>query len=140
MTEIIETNKRVDEKKYTFRELNATDIAPMCSIISKIGINNFTKCFESTDELMRIISDKSKTKEAITNLAGIKIVLDIANIIMSHIPDCENDIFKLLSGVSGLSVKEIRDLKLADFAEMVIDFVKKEEFKDFIGVVSKLLG
>lgn len=128
------------EKKYSFRELNATDVAPMCSIIGKIGINNFTKCFESSDELMKIFTDKSKSRETMTDLAGIKIALDMANIIITHIPDCENDVFNLLSNVSGLPVNEIKTFKLATFTEMVLDFIKKEEFKDFIGVVSKLFN
>ncbi len=128
------------EKKYSFRELNATDVAPMCSIIGKIGINNFTKCFESSDELMKIFTDKSKSKETMTDLAGIKIALDMANIIITHIPDCESDVFNLLSNVSGLPVNEIKNFKLATFTEMVLDFIKKEEFKDFIGVVSKLFN
>ena len=52
--------------------------------------------------------------------------------------DCENEIFTLLANVSDLTVDEIKAFDLTSITKMVVDFVKKEEFKDFIGVVSEL--
>lgn len=140
MNEMTENNAQVVEtvKPYTFRELCATDIAPMCAIIGKIGINNFTKCFNS-DELLDLF-DKNKGVKNLTNLAGMTIVFEMANTIISHIPDCEKEIFDLLASVSGLKVSEIKALGLVTYTEMIIDFVKKEEFKDFFKVVSKLFN
>jgi hypothetical protein len=37
-------------------------------------------------------------------------------------------------------VEEVGKLDFPTFTEMVIDFVKKPEFRDFIKVVSKLFG
>lgn len=136
--DVVET--ATETKPYTFRRLGAEDVSPMCKVIGKIGLNEFTKCFES-DSVMNLI-DKMKTKGDVnmTDIAGFQVILEIANVIISHIPDCEKDLFILLSNVSGLTVKEIRSFDLATFAEMVIDFVKKEEFKDFLKVVSKLFN
>lgn len=67
-------------------------------------------------------------------------IVEIANVIISHIPDCETEIFAFLSGVTGLKVAEIKEFELATFAEMIIDFLKKEELGDFFKVVSKLLN
>lgn len=133
MNEMIES-----VKPYTFRELCATDIAPMCAIIGKIGINNFTKCFNS-DELLDLF-DKNKGGKNLTNLAGLTVVFEMANTIVSNVPQCEKEIFDLLASVSGLKVNEIKAFGLATFTEMIIDFVKKEEFKDFFKVVSKLFN
>ncbi len=140
MNEMTENNAQVVEsvKTYTFRELCATDVAPMCAIIGKIGINNFTKCFNS-DELLDLF-DKNKGVKNLTNLAGMTIVFEMVNTIVSNIPKCEKEIFDLLASVSGLKVADIKALGLADFTEMVIAFVKKEEFKDFFKVVSKLFN
>lgn len=127
------------EKAYTFRKLGALDIAPMCKIIGKIGITEFGKCFESETVLNLIKQMKGQKNAAqIQDIAGLQVVLEIANIIVCHIPEVEKDIFTLLASVSGLTVDEIRAFDLATFTEMVIDFIKKPEFKDFIGVVSKL--
>lgn len=140
MNEIIEKNEQTveDVKPYSFRALCATDIAPMCAIIGKIGINNFTKCFNS-DDLLDLF-DKNKGVKNLTNLAGMTIAFEMANTIIQNIPHCEKEIFDLLASVSGLKVSEIKAFGLADFTEMVIDFVKKEEFKDFFKVVSKLFN
>lgn len=129
MSEIIEM------KPYTFRKLTASDIAPMCKIIGKIGINEFSKCFEA-ESVQKIIN--KATKNGVPDIVGIQVILEIANVIISHIPDCEKEIFVMLSSVSGLEVEEIKNFDLAIFTQMIIDFVQKEEFKDFFGVVSKL--
>ena len=140
MNEMIEKNEQAVEnvKPYSFRALCATDIAPMCAIIGKIGINNFTKCFNS-DDLLDLF-DKNKGVKNLTNFAGMTIAFEMANTIVQNIPHCEKEIFELLASVSGLKVNEIKAFGLATFTEMVIDFVKKEEFKDFFKVVSKLLN
>jgi hypothetical protein len=44
----------------------------------------------------------------------------------------------MLSNTSNLTVNQVKELDFATFAEMVIDFIKKEEFKDFFRVASKL--
>lgn len=128
------------KKPYTFRKLNATDIAPMATVISKIGIDQFTECFASTGDLAAIFRDKTKTKEAITNIAGMKIAFKIANIVLAHYNDCQKDIFELLANVSGLSVKEIEAFSPATFARMLIDFVKLDDFADFFKVALELFN
>ena len=87
-----------------------------------------------------ICFDKNKGVKNLTNLAGMTIAFEMANTIVQNIPHCEKEIFELLASVSGLKVNEIKAFGLATFTEMVIDFVKKEEFKDFFKVVSKLLN
>lgn len=126
----------MSEKPYEFRKLGAVDVAPMCKIIGKIGINEFSKCFEA-ESVMELIQN-TKQKKAVTNAAGLQVMLEVVQIIMTHIPSCEADVFALLASVSGLTVDEIKAFDLPTFTEMIVDFVKKEEFKDFIGVVSKL--
>lgn len=123
-------------KEYKFRTLNASDIAPICSIISKIGLNNFAKTFKSED-VVDVLTKKKGAKD-LTALAGVTVALNFANVVISHIADCENEIFKLLSSVSDLSYKEVKELDLVTFSDMIINFVKKEEFKDFFKHASKL--
>lgn len=136
--EKIETAETADKKAYEFRKLGALDIAPMCKVISKIGITEFSKCFESETVLNLIRTMKDKGAAQVQDIAGLQIVLEIVNIIVSHIPEVEKDIFALLASVSGLTVETVKGFDLVTFTEMLIDFVKKPEFKDFIGVVSKL--
>ena len=131
-------------KPYQFRTLGAEDVFPMFTIINKIGIREFKTFFEG-DGLKNIAGaflpkegEDAKIDENTVTEMGISVFIEVANILIGNLPKCENDIFQLLSQTSNLSVEEVRKLGLGDFAEMIIDFVKKDEFKDFIKVVSKL--
>jgi hypothetical protein len=134
-------------KPYEFRMLGAEDVFPMVNIISKIGIKEFKSLFEG-DGLKGMMSGaigdakkksggESLDEASIVSL-GASVFLELATIILCNLPKAEKDIFQLLSNTSNLSVDEIKKLGLADFTEMVIDFFKKDEFKDFMKVVSKL--
>ena len=130
-------------KPYTFRKLGAPDIFLMTKIVSKIGINELKTCFDSDGMKNMILNVFAKEQEegAETSLinVGISVSLDIANTIFANLPKCENDIYQLLSQTSNLSVDEIKAPGNAVmFFEMMIDFIKKEEFKDFFKVVSGL--
>lgn len=124
----------VAEKPYKFRKLCADDIFPMFSIIGAIGVNEFAACLSFADFLTsgETAKDKENTAEF------MKMGLGIAGILCKNLPKCRDDIYTLLSQVSGMKAEDIRTMDFATFAEMVIDFVRKEEFRDFTGVVSKL--
>lgn len=139
MNETIENAAVVEEiagaeKPYKFRKLCADDIFPMFSIIGAIGVNEFAACLSFADFLTsgEAAKDKENTAEF------MKMGLNIAGILCKNLPKCRDDIYNLLSQVSGMKVEDIRTMDFATFAEMVIDFVRKEEFRDFTGVVSKL--
>lgn len=124
------------EKVYTFRKLNSTDTFLMFKIIGKIGINDFAKSFD-TDTVKDLIKNTSGAENANT-VVGISVILEMANVIIGNLPKCEAEIYQMLSNTSNLTVDQVKELDFVTFTEMVIDFVKKEEFKDFIKVVSRL--
>ena len=141
MIEAIE-NKAVTEKPYTFRPLQAEDTFLMCKIIKAIGIKEFKGCFEEggIQEMMAQFmgGDQEEGNEAAVVKAGVAVFIDIADVILGNLPKCENEIFQMLASTSDMSEQAIRKMAFADFFGMVIDFVKKEEFRDFIKVVSRL--
>ena len=118
------------EKVYTFRKLKSTDTFLMFKIMGKIGIEEITQSFDGN-----FLKEIRKTKDY--TAIGISATLKIANIIIGNLSECETEIYQLLSDTSNLTIDEVRELDFATFLEMVIDFIKKEEFKDFIKVVSK---
>ena len=123
------------EKKYTLRKLEAKDIAPMASILSKIGLKEVKNCFSPDD--MKAIAGGEGGIEAV-GAVGVSVAFEIAGVILSNYERCQNDVFSFLASLSGMDIKQIESLPLGTFAEMVIDVVKKEDFKDFMKVVSKL--
>ena len=133
--EAVETAK---DKAYTFRTLNSTDLFLMMKIIGKIGMNEFTACFDGETMNRMLALTKGNTDDDSVNLIGLSVMLDIAGVVCANLPKCEAEIYQMLSNTSNLTVDEIKEMGMVSFAEMVIDFVKKDEFKDFIKVASKL--
>lgn len=132
-------------KPYTFRPLEAADTFLMCKVIKAIGIKEFKSCFDGGGIQEMIVNmaaeqreNGDKNGESLMVKAGISVFVEIADVVIGNLPKCENEIFQLLSSVSNLSEKAVRKMGFADFFGMVIDFIKKEEFRDFFKVVSKL--
>lgn len=122
---------------YELKTLTSKDMFPMFKIISKIGIKEFKSCFES-DEVKKLASAAANGENVDNAAVGMIIIMDIVSILVSKLPDCEDEIYSFLVGISNLKRKELEDMSMIEFTEMIIDVIKKEEFADFIGVVSKL--
>lgn len=118
------------------RQLTSKDIFPMCQIIKKIGIDEFKQCF-STPEIAKLMTEDGGSGK-IANQIGITIMFDLVSIIVGNLPKCKEEIYTFLASLTGTSSNELEEISLADFTQLIIDLVQKEEFKDFIGVVSKL--
>lgn len=125
------------EKVYTFRRLCAKDMPLLLKVVKKINVNKFVECFQS--ETVKKVMSNNKEDNNLDILTGGAIVLEIAQVIISGLSDCTDDLFKLLSETSNLSVKEVENLDFEVITEMIIDFVKKEEFMGFFRAVSKLI-
>lgn len=126
----------MSENKFELRALKSTDLGIICKIVAGIGLKEFKACITDNAILREVNADN---KEDIAKRVGIEVVLDIAGIIISNIPKVEKDIQKFASSVSGLTLVEIQELSFADFGELIMQIVMKEDFKDFFGRVVKLL-
>ena len=126
--------------QYTLGKFKSTDVFTMATMLSKIGLGQVADGF-GRENIMQILSEsKGKKKEEVTAFTGMQMTLQIAEIILSNLNKCEAEIFKLLSSVTGASVEELRDLDAEVFAELVIDVVTMQQFKDFFKVASRLLN
>ena len=119
---------------YELRTLGAKDIFPLSKIVSCIGVKEFRSCFES-DAVKRVAAKGGDDPDF--SAVGLGVFLDIAGIILGNLPKCEKEIFDFLASISNLNSEEIREMDMGSFAQMVMDVVRKPEFKDFIGVVSR---
>ena len=111
------------------RPLVATDMGAICKIITAIGIRQFKECFKVEDF-------KSGNVEEI----GFGVVFDIAGIIIANIPKAEDDIQTFIASLTGLSLKEVRSMPFADYGELIVKIVAKEDFQDFFKRVMKLFN
>lgn len=137
-----QTAETVEEvKPYTFRRLSSTDVFLMFRIISKIGVNEFTTCFgkDSVINTIKNMTDEQKQSDDGAMIATVSVMLEAANVILGNIGKCEREIYQMLANTSNLTIDEITaEGNGVLFLEMVVDFLKKEEFGDFFRVVSKL--
>lgn len=78
-------------------------------------------------------------READLGAIGIGVLLDAADVLLKNIGSCEKEIYSFLADLSGLSVKDIQELDMAVFAEMIVELIMRDEFKDFFSAVSKLI-
>lgn len=125
----------VIEKPYTLKKLCADNVFTFCTILNRIGFKELKGCFQN-EEIKAIMSEKDEGK---IEKIGLSVMMDIASIVLSNLDNCKENIYKLLSDLSGMKRDEIAALDMNIFIDMIFDVFKKEEFKDFFKVVSKLL-
>ena len=121
--------ENAQENGYEIRPLVATDMGAICKIITAIGIRQFKECFKVEDF-------KGGNVEEI----GFGVVFDIAGIIIANIPKAEEDIQTFVASVTGLSLTEVKGLPFADYGELIVKIVAKEDFRDFFSRVMKLFN
>ena len=137
------------ETTFELRELKSSDIFPMFKIMGKIGfkdlkdkltperVKELTSMFKQNDSEEQ--KEGSDAEEQMMYI-GFNVIFEVVEIIMNNLPACEQDIYAFLAGLSGMKTKEIANLPLATFTEMIVEVLKKEEFKDFFKVVSRLFN
>lgn len=136
---------------YTFRKLKSTDIFLMVQIINKIGVAELKGLLDKNsikNVVESVIGNANETENAekknddktdVLTQIGISLAFDVATIILKNLPKCETDIYEMLANVTEKDIDFIKNLDMDVFFGMIINFCKKDEFKDFLKVVSKFL-
>jgi len=130
----------MDEVKFELRGLKSDDMFPMFGILSKIGFKDLKNSLtpDRVTELTTAFQKQEGDANDMSTYLGFNIMLEAVEIIMKNLPSCKMEIYTLLSSLSGMTTKQIADLDMVTFTEMIIAVVQKEEFKDFFKVVAKL--
>jgi hypothetical protein len=118
--------------EYELRPMVASDMGAVCKIITAIGIRQFKECFNMKD-LENI--DKNSVKSI-----GIGVFFDIAGIVISNIPKAEREIQAFVASLTGLQMSDIEKMPFAEYGELIVRIVTKDDFRDFFGRVMKLLN
>lgn len=115
------------ENKFELRNPKADDMFLMFRILSKVGVKNLKNCFNANDVMAAVKGNNKNGAEAV----GLSVAFEIAGVIMEHIDDAKKDIYAFLSNLSGMKVADIANLEMAEFAQLVIEVIKLEGFRDF---------
>ncbi len=132
-------NEAVETKLYKFRKLSAEDMFLMFRILGKIGFKELKGIFEGDALASALASFRSEgvDKDKALVSVGVSVGFEAIDIILNNLPKCEKDIYQLLAQTSNMTEKAIKGDAIL-FTEMLVDFVKKEEFPAFFKAVSKL--
>lgn len=114
--------------EYTFRDLKSSDMGAVCKILTSIGVKEFKNI------------DIAIGKDATPTEIGTAVIFGIAGIVIENIPKAQKDIDIFLASVTGLNVEEIKDMSLSDYGDLIVQVIKKDEFKDFFVHVMKLFN
>lgn len=123
----------MENKAYELRNPQADDIFLMFRIFNKIGIKNIKECFQSEEvknAMLLLAADKEKGEKELSGI-GVMVAVDIGCVLMEHMDAAKNDIYAFLGRLSGMKAEDIAQMNPGDFAEMIIDVVKLEGFRDF---------
>ena len=130
----------MSETKFELRELKSTDLFPMFAILSKIGFKDLKESLsvDTIRDLVEAVKSEEDDDETKTTAVGFSIIMEVVEVILKNLPNCEKEIYNFLAGLSGMTAKEIAELPMVTFTEMIIAVIQKDEFKDFFKVVSGL--
>lgn len=138
-----ETTAVINEKPYTLRDIEADDLDYLTAIIDKIGVDKVADCIDK-DMVKDIVGDKEDKEsksinDTVLNALGIKVMTNVAAIIIKNYKIAKDDIYSLLAALSGMEKDAIAHLKLPEYVGMIIEVCKKDEFIESFKVASSLL-
>lgn len=117
----------VMEKPYTLRRLKDKDLFPILGIISEVFPDDLAKVFVQ-------LSTKEKTVQEVGAMAVLKMVLAV----LKNMDKVQDEVYDLLSDVSGIPAAEIQEMEFGTTPMMIWDIVANEKNNGFFKVLSKL--
>ena len=116
------------ERTYNFRPMEATDVFRLTSILAKIGIKDIKKYVGNYVKNGQ--AEGMNKKEMALNLG-----LDIVDMVLNNIENCEEPLYRFIANVSDLSEQEIKTMKGAEFITLLYDLFGQEDYMDFFKAV-----
>ena len=122
----IREQEEVMEKPYTLRRLVDRDLFPILGIISEVFPDDLAKVFVQ-------LSTKEKTVQEVGAMAVMKMVLAV----LKNMDKVKDDVYSLLSDVSGIPAEDIQNMEFGTTPNMIWDIINNEKNNGFFKVVSK---
>lgn len=122
VNEILEMNT----KPYSLRNLKDRDLFPILDIIATVLPDDLADVF------VQIV-----TKEKSVNEVGGMVVYKIVVAVLKNISKVQDDLYALLSDMSGIPADEIPDMEFGTTPAMIWDIVSNAKNASFFKVLSK---
>jgi CRISPR/Cas system-associated endonuclease Cas3-HD len=127
MNQEIREQEEVMEKPYTLRRLRDKDLFPILNIISEVFPDELSTVFVQ-------LSTKEKTVQEVGAMAILKLVIAV----LKNMDKVQDDVYALLSDVSGIPAAELAEMEFGTTPMMIWDIVANEKNCGFFKVLSKL--
>ena len=114
-------------KSYTLRRLVDRDLFPILGIISEVFPDDLAKVFVQ-------LSTKEKSVQEVGAMAVMNMVLAV----LKNMDKVQEDVYALLSDVSGIPAEDIKNMEFGTTPMMIWDIVDNEKNCGFFKVLSKL--
>ena len=114
-------------RPYTLRRLVDRDLFPILGIISEVFPDDLAKTFVQ-------LSTKEKSVQEVGAMAVMKMVLAV----LKNMDKVQDDVYALLSDVSGIPAEDIKNMEFGTTPMMIWDIVDNEKNNGFFKVLSKL--
>ena len=125
-----ETTVKTDDvqRNYELRRLKDKDLFPILDILAKV----------LPEDLTALIAGAAQRGKKLDEI-GAAITMRIVTAVLKNINKVHDEVYALLSDVSGKTVEEIEDMEFGTTPLMIWDIVKNEKNAGFFTVLSKLL-
>ena len=122
----IREQEEVMERPYTLRRLVDRDLFPILGIVGEVFPDDLAKIFVQ-------LSTKEKTVQEVGATAVLKMVLAV----LKNMDKVQDDVYNLLSDVSGIPAEDIPNMEFGTTPNMIWDIIANEKNNGFFKVVSK---
>lgn len=113
-------------RNYTLRRLKDKDLWPVLDIIGQVFPGDLSTVFAQ-------IMTGDKNIEQV----GAEVVMKLVMSVIRNMNKVQDDVYALLSDVSGMTPEEIQEMEFGTTPLMIWDIVRNEKNASFFGVVSK---
>jgi len=122
------TETVVTEKNYTLRRLKDKDLWPVLDIIGKVF----------PEEQLTTVFAQIVTKEKTLNEVGGIVLMRLALAVIKNMGVVHDEVYSLLSDLSGIPAKEIEEMEFGTTPAMIWDIVRDAKNASFFKGVSEL--
>jgi hypothetical protein len=124
-------------KPYTLRPLYDEELYTILDIIEKLCPEDirpiFIKAMEKFTKKEAEAGDDKDMLEKLANDFGMDVVMELGLVIIRNMKNVKDDVYALLSDLSGIPADQIRKMPFGTTPKMIMDVVKDERNRDFFG-------
>lgn len=128
-------NKTETTKAYTLRPLKDKDLWPVLDILSKVFPEDLSKI------LAKVAMDQKSMEKGVEQIVkeiGADIVMKLVLAVLKNINTVHDEVYTLLSDLSGIPAEEIEEMEFGTTPSMIWDIVRDVKNLSFFAAVAKL--